>query len=173
MNFIELAKSRFSCRDYKPQKIEKHKLIALMEAAQIAPSANNQQPWFFYVVQDDEILLQKLKSSYHRQWFETAPAAIVCCADKNAAWVRKYDGKNHSDVDVSIAIDHLTLMSTDLGLATCWICNFDKHIVAQTLGLASNIEPVAILSLGYPNTQPDKNRFAIKRKNLEQIAKFL
>ena len=173
MNFIDLAKLRFSCRDYKNQKIEKQKLYELMEVAQIAPSANNQQPWLFFVIQDDENLLENVKKAYPREWFNTAPAAIICCADKDAAWVRKSDGKNHSDIDISIAIDHLTLMATDLGLATCWICNFDTHSIAQTLNLPANIEPVAILSLGYPNSQPDINRFETKRKKIEQITKFL
>lgn len=173
MNFIEIAKSRFSCRDYKNQKIEKHILLELMEAARIAPSANNQQPWFFYIVQEDENLLGLIKSSYQREWFSSAPAAIVCCAIKDSAWIRKSDNKNHSNIDATIAIDHLTLMAADMGLATCWICNFDVDAIKKALTLPQNIEPIALLSLGYPNTQANTDRFLQKRKNLEQITKFL
>lgn len=173
MNFIEIAKNRYSCRNYKSQKVEKQKLIELLEAARIAPSANNQQPWFFYIIQDDENLLNKIKQAYPRPWFESAPAAIVCCADTSKAWTRKSDGKNHAEIDVSIAIDHLTLQATSLGLATCWICNFDMNKVVEALNLPQNLIPIAILSLGYPNDLPDLERFTIKRKKLEEISKFM
>lgn len=173
MNFIDLAKNRFSCRAYESKEIEEKKLKLVIEAARIAPSANNQQPWFFYVVQNDKEMLQKMHDSYHREWFNDAPAVIVCCANTNDAWVRKSDNKNHSDVDISIAIDHITLAATDLGLATCWVCNFYVDKVQEYLNLPENMKPVALISLGYPKTKANTERFEKGRKQINEIAKFL
>ena len=173
MNFLELAKKRFSCRSYQTKEIENEKIAEIIEAARIAPSANNTQPWFFYVAKEDKKMLKKVHGSYHREWFNDAPVVIVCCADKNAAWERASDGKNHSDIDISIAIDHITLAATDLGLATCWVCNFYVDVVNDIFNLPDNIEPVALISLGYSKTEADVNCFEKKRKSTEEIARFL
>ncbi|MCT4602113.1 MAG: nitroreductase family protein, partial [Marinifilum sp.] len=76
------------------------------------------------------------------------------------------DGKDHTDIDASIAIDHMTLQATELGLGTCWICNFYVEKCKDFFQLPDHIEPIAILSLGYPN---DDKMPAKKRKSLEEI----
>ena len=171
MTFIDIAKRRFSCRSYSDTPVENEKIMQIMEAARIAPSANNFQPWYFYAVSNDKALLAKVHETYHREWFN-APAVIVACAEKNKAWVRKSDGKNHAEIDVSIAIDHITLAASDLGLATCWICNFYVDKVKELFKMPDNIEPIALIPLAYCNNEPDINRFDKKRKNLNEIAKF-
>ena len=173
MNFLELAKSRFSCRSYLSKPVEKEKLLQVMEAARIAPSAVNIQPWLFYVVCEDKEMLAKMHKSYHREWFKTAPVVIVCCADKEKAWKRAADGKNHSDIDISIAIDHITLAATDLGLCTCWVCNFYVDKVSEFLNLPENIEPVALIPLGYSEMTAATNRFENTRKPFDEVVKFL
>ncbi len=172
MNFIDLAKNRFSCRSYQEKDVENEKLEQIIEAARIAPSAKNIQPWYFYVVKNDKKMLEKIYGSYKKDWIREAPVVIVCCADKNQAWVRPQDGKNHSNVDASIAIDHITLAATELGLATCWICYFDVEKVRTDLALPEHIEPVALLPLGYPKVEPAKE-FNKKRKSIDEIAKFM
>ena len=171
--FIDLAKNRFSCRSYKSKPVEEDKIQKIIEAARIAPSANNKQPWYFYVVSKDKDLLNKIHNAYHREWFNDAPVVVVACADIESAWVRKSDQRNHAVVDVSIAIDHITLAATDLELSTCWICNFDIAPVKEALNLSSKIEPIALIPVGYCNTKADVNRFVQKRKTTEEIAKFL
>ncbi|MBN2892266.1 MAG: nitroreductase family protein [Bacteroidales bacterium] len=171
MNFIELAKSRFSCRSYLDKPVENEKIMQVIEAARIAPSACNIQPWYFYVIKDDKDLLNKIHESYYRDWFNEAPVVIVCCADVNQAWVRKEDGKNHSDIDISIAIDHITLAATDLDLATCWVCNFYVDKVKEYLNLPEHLEPVALLSLGYPKEDKIK-KMEKGRKSIDDIVEF-
>ncbi len=165
MNFIELAKKRYSVRAYKNQPVEEDKLMAVLEAGRIAPSAVNFQPWHFIVVKDAEYI-NAFYEVYHREWFKQAPLYIVVCGDHKQAWKRKADGKDHADIDASIAIDHMTLAATDLGLGTCWICNFEVEKCREKLDLPEKIEPIAILSLGYPEGDeiPEK-----KRKAMDEI----
>jgi len=171
--FLDIAKKRFSCRSYLDKPVEKEKIRTIIEAARIAPSANNKQPWFFYVISEDKNLLSKVHQTYHREWFNDAPVVIVAFADKENAWIRGSDGKNHSDIDVAIAIDHMTLAAADLGLATCWICNFYVEKVKALFNLSKNFEPIALIPVAYCKTKTDINRFDKKRKKTEQIAKFL
>lgn len=72
----------------------------------------------------------------------------------------KLDNKDHTDVDVSIAVEHLCLAAAEQGLGTCWVCNFDVPLCKEILGLPANIEPVALVPVGYPASQevPEKNR---------------
>ena len=123
MSFLNLAKRRYSSRKYDLKQIEKEKLEIVLEASRVSPSAANRQPWFFIVVREKENL-KKVSDCYHREWLYDAQTIIIACADHENSWKRA-DGKDHADIDVSIAVDHMTLAATDLVLATCWICNFD------------------------------------------------
>lgn len=165
MNFTLLAQSRFSVRKYKSTPIEKEKLIKVLDAARIAPSAVNFQPWHFIVVNDIEKLNQ-LYTIYNREWIKEAPMVIVACSDHSQSWKRSVDGKDSADIDLAIAVDHMTLMATELGLGTCWVCNFDASKCSTILKLPENIEPVVLIPLGYPDVIPANK----KRKTLSEIA---
>jgi len=166
--FIDLAKQRFSCRDYSTKEIENEKIKQVLEHARIAASACNLQPWFFYVVKSKEAL-EKTHKTYSREWFTKAPVVIIACANTANAWIRKNDKKNHAEIDLSIAIDHITLAATDLGLATCWICAFDSEMTRELFSIPQNLEPVALIPLGYSNVEPNINRFEKERKKLDEI----
>ncbi|MFC2106891.1 nitroreductase family protein [Bacteroidota bacterium] len=170
MDFIDLAKKRFSSRNYSPEKVERDLLLSVLDAGRIAPSAANKQPWIFILLIDAESLNQ-LSASYDRGWFKTAPAAIVICGDHRQSWKRS-DGKDHCDIDTAIATDHITLAAADKGLATCWICNFDKEKCKEVLNLPDHIEPTVILSIGYPLDNKDTNRHTEDRKPLDKIVYF-
>ncbi|PKQ61590.1 nitroreductase [Labilibaculum filiforme] len=165
MNFKELTRQRYSVRSYLPKEIEQEKLIAILEAGRIAPSASNKQAWHFIVVREPENH-NKFAEIYHRDWFNQAPVYIVICGDHSQTWKRNEDGKDHCDIDAAIAIDHMTLQATELGLGTCWICNFQVRKCIDFFNLPDRIEPIAILSLGYPSdiVTPEK-----KRKSLDEI----
>jgi nitroreductase len=171
MTFIELAKRRYSCRNYDSRPVEQDKLDLILEAGRIAPSAVNYQPWHFIVIREKGNL-KKIHDTYHREWFQAAPCVIVVCGDHDQSWERKQDGKDHCDIDIAIAVDHMTLQATELGLATCWICNFDKDKTTQTLNLTSYLEPIVILPVGYPLDKPDPSRHVEKRKKMQDIISF-
>ncbi|NOU61909.1 nitroreductase family protein [Marinifilum caeruleilacunae] len=165
MDLRTIIENRYSVRSYQTKEVEEEKLIKILEAGQLAPSAVNFQPWHFIVVREEENH-QKVSEIYHREWFKEAPVYIIICGDHQAAWKRKEDGKDHTDVDAAIAIDHMTLQATELGLGTCWICNFYVEKCREYFQLPEHIEPIAILSLGYPN---DDKIPAKKRKTLDEI----
>ena len=169
--FLELAKHRFSSRKYKDKPVEREKVLKVLEAARIAPSAANRQPWKFVVFTEKESL-QTAYQMYHREWFSTAPVVIVACAETDKAWVRPEDNKNHADVDLSIAVDHMTLQATELGLSTCWICNFYVEKTRELLNLPKNVEPIAILSLAYPDDEANPNRHDTQRKPIDEIVSW-
>lgn len=114
MSFLELTKKRYSVRKYKDEPVEREKLLQVLEAARYAPSACNYQPWHFIVVTDEE-LKNRIAETYPRDWFREAPVVIVACGDHSASWKRG-DGKDHCDVDLAIAIEHMALAAADLGL---------------------------------------------------------
>ncbi|MBL6964174.1 MAG: nitroreductase family protein [Bacteroidetes bacterium] len=168
MTFIDLAKKRYSCRHYLKKEVEESKLVQILEAARIAPSAANRQPWIFLVIRDPEIR-RMMHSTYKRDWFTNAPVIVVACAENKQAWVRNSDSKNHADVDVSIAVDHMTLAATDLGLASCWICAFDPVLCHELLELPDHLVPVALLPIGYPGDSADVDRHNRQRKPFEEV----
>jgi len=167
MKFIKLAKKRYSCRDYKPEPIEEEKLMTVLEAARVAPSACNLQPWRFIVIREKNNL-EKVCSTYKREWIKTAPAIIIVCGDHEESWKRS-DHKDHCDIDVSIAIDHITLQAAELDLATCWVCNFDTMKCAELFELPSQLEPVALIPIGYPNDSKSAERHDNDRKTIDKI----
>lgn len=169
MSFLKLARSRYSSRKYKPVTVSREDLDYVLEAGRVAPSACNNQPWVIYIA-DREDQRSRIHECYPAAWFRTAPVILVICGDHSRSWVRS-DGKDHCDIDAAILADHMTLAATDRGLATCWICAFDRGKCEKALGLPSNLEPMVILSLGYPADEGDPDRHDRQRKTLEQIVK--
>lgn len=166
-SFIDLARRRYSCRSYKNQDVPRDLIERIIEAARIAPSAVNNQPWFFIVI-SEEPLKKMVTSCYSRNWIESAPVIIVACGNHSQSW-RRADGKDHCDIDMAIAIDHLMLAATDNGLATCWVCKFDAMKCSGFLELPSHITPIAIIPIGYPNDTVNPDRHKDKRKTLDEI----
>ncbi len=160
MEYFELIKKRYSVRAYQSKPVEDEKLQKVLEAANIAPTASNRQPFGFIVVHTQGRELE-LKRIYRPEWFYQAPIVICGCALPDEAWSRK-DGKNYGEVDTTIAMDHLILAAADLGLGTCWIAAFDPSIAREVLGLPENVEPIAFTPLGYPADDPvPKSRKAL------------
>ena len=166
--FMKLINDRYSCRGFKADTpVDKSTVVEVIEAARLAPSATNRQPWTFVAVTDFETRSRLLAKS--RQTFIDAPVLIVACGHHSEAWHRPSDGKDHTDVDVSIAIEHLCLAASSLGLGSCWVCSFDVEAARQSLCLPDDVEPVALIPLGYPinDAVPEK-----KRKSIDQILKW-
>ena len=102
MDFLNLAKERFSARAFSAQAVEEDKVNYLLECAQRAPSACNKQPWHFVVAQTEEAR-QKVQQCYNREWMRQAPLYIIIYAANDKAWVREEDGKSHAYIDAAIA----------------------------------------------------------------------
>ena len=166
MEFTDLIQKRYSVRAYKPDPVEDSKLHAVLEAARLAPTAANRQP-FQIVVVHTAGREKELQRIYSRAWFTQAPLLICICGVPAQAWVRK-DGKNYADVDVTIAMDHLILAAANLGLGTCWVAAFDPPAAREILRLPDDVEPIAFTPLGYPADQPGSK----DRKALSQLVRY-
>jgi nitroreductase len=161
MGFGELIRTRYSVRAYQSTPIADGVLSQVLEAAQLAPTAANRQA-FQLVVIHTAGREAELKRIYDRDWFVQAPVVLCACGLPADNWVRR-DAKNYNDVDVAIAMDHLILAATHLGLGTCWVGAFDPMAAREVLGLPAGVEPIAFTPLGYPADQPrPKQRKAIR-----------
>ena len=165
MEFYEVISKRRSIRAYKKDPVEDSKLSRILNAARLAPTAANRQPYSLIVVKDEETKL-KLKDAYSQEWFFTAPVIICACALPDDAWKRN-DGKGYVDVDVAIAMDHLILAASAEGLGTCWIAAFKPEVVREVLNIPDNMEPLVLTPLGYPETIPEPTF----RKPLEEMVR--
>ena len=145
MNFLELAKERYSVRKYASTTVEASKLENILEAGRVAPTAANKQPQRFLVISSSEGLTKLSKAAN----IHGAPLAVVVCAMKDTAWKRPQDGHLMVDIDTTIATTHMMLQAWSEGVGSCWITWFDPAIVRSEFSLPDNVVPVNILSLGY------------------------
>lgn len=162
MDFKTLCQARYSVRAYKQEAVPADKLEYIKECTRLAPSAVNRQPWHFITCSSAESR-SLLHQCYDREWFKEAPIYILVCENRQEAWTRRYDEKNHADIDAAIAIEHLCLAAAEQGLGTCWVCNFRVQLCHELLQLPEHLYPVAIIPLGYPATDevPEKARKAM------------
>ncbi len=166
MDFIELINKRYSVRSYKSTPIEDDKLLYVLNAARLAPTASNRQPFQIIVVhtmgREEELL-----TIYQRDWFVQAPLIICVCGLPANAWIRR-DNKLYLDVDIAIVTDHMILAATELGLGTCFIAAFDAVNARKVMSLPEDVEPILFTPLGYPDDSP-----RIKtRKNLDELVRY-
>lgn len=166
MEFIEIAKKRYSVRSYKDKKVEAEKLDQILEAAHVAPTAADRQPVRLIVVQDEEGLEKIGKGAD----IYGAPLAVIVCADHGRAWTRPYDGKKTTDIDAAILTDHMMLAATALGLGSVWICYFRPDVIRAEFGLPEGLEPINILAIGYPDgAAADPERHAQTRIPVDEL----
>lgn len=153
MEYSELVTARYSVRAYRPDPVEDAKLQAVLEAARLAPTAANRQP-FQLIVLHTAGREEEIGRIYRRPWFVQAPLVIAVCAISSQAWVRESDRFNARLIDAAIVADHLILAAANLGLGTCWIAAFNVEAARSVLQLPEEVEPVIFTPLGYPADQP-------------------
>lgn len=147
MDVFEVIRARKSVRKYKPGPIADADLGKILEAARLAPSAGNRQPWRFIIVQD-EIRKKSVAEAANSQAFLKDAAAIVvasCDPDASAKWCEK---------DTMIALEHIALAATALGYGNCWIGAFNEDELKRLLKIPEKIKIVALLPIGTPNEKP-------------------
>jgi nitroreductase len=167
MDVFEAIQNRKSVRSYELTPVPKKTLTKLLEAARVAPSANNTQPWHFIVVIDTEKRKELSKGTYAK-FLVNVPVVIVACGDMKASpdWYA---------VDTSLALENMVLAATGEGLGTCYVGSFNEGQVKKLLGIPENFCVIALLAVGYPR---EKEGFTTKiyrlanrkRKKLQEIA---
>lgn len=166
MEYSALIRERHSVRAYRSDPVEDEMLAQVLEAARMAPTTANRQP-FQLVVIHTAGRKQDLMRIYPRDWFTQAPLVICACGVPSQGWVHR-DGKTYWEVDVAIAMDHLILAAANLGLGTCWIAAFDRQAARDVLGLPNDVEPLLFTPLGYPADKAGPKM----RKSIEQLVRY-
>lgn len=150
MDFFKLASERYSVRKFENKHIEQEIIDKILACSHIAPTGCNYQPQRILVLNTDEAL-EKLKKCT-KCHFE-APTAMLVCYNKDESWVRKYDGALSAPVDAAIVTTHLQLMAYSLGIGSTWVMHFDPFAMREEFNIPENIEPLALLVMGYPHQE--------------------
>jgi len=177
-SFLDLVETRQSVRRYKPDKVENEKLKRCLEAARLAPSASNSQPWTFVIIDQPE-----LKEKVARQTFDTivsfnkfvleAPALLVMVIEKPklvtqiGATIKK---REFPLIDIGIAAEHFCLQATDEGLGTCMIGWFNERSIKKLLQIPAKKNIGLIITLGYP--ADGYNLREKSRKAFEEVVRY-
>lgn len=163
MDVYEAIRKRKSVRKYMEKEVEQEKLMRILEAARLAPSAANKQEWRFVVVRDKEKRQKLSEAAKNQRFVAEAPIVIVCCAETD--YHEMTCGQLCYPIDVAIAIDHMTLIAVEEGLGTCWIGAFFEDKVKSMLNIPDDIRVVELLTLGYPKDDSikEKSRLALER----------
>lgn len=168
MKVLDVIQKRRSVRKYKEDPIPEKDLMRVLEAARLAPSGKNFQPWKFIIVKD-KALKEKLAQASAGQFFMAeAPIIIVGCGFPDNCYAHMGRYMKSWSVDVTIALEHLILQAQEEGLGTCWIGSFEEEEVKAILNIPENVKVLALTPLGYPDEIP---RFR-GRKILDEIVSY-
>jgi nitroreductase len=168
MEVFEAIQKRHSVRAYESTSIPEEKLMRILEAGRLAPSAGNIQPWHFIVVRDFE-KRKKLAEARWAKFLAESPIVIVGCGDQKASprWFM---------VDVAIAMQNMVLTAVSEGLGTCWVGSFNEDEVRRMLKIPDNYRIVALLAIGYPREKFNLTEKVLhlirRRKKIEEIISF-
>jgi nitroreductase len=163
MNVFDAIKTRRSIRSFDDKPIEEEKLLRVLEAGRLAPSAKNLQEWRYVIIKDKELRRKIAVASNNQYFIAEAPVVIVGCAT-NVDYVLSC-GQPAYAIDVTISMDHMTLQAVEEGLGTCWIGAFKEEEVKKILNIPKEMRVVEIMPLGYPKFTPAPK----PRKKLEEI----
>lgn len=175
----DIISKRRSVRNYKSDPVEKEKLMQIFEAARLAPSACNAQPWKFVVVEDPQLKEDVVKKGLNNlvvpnKWAASAPVVIAVCS-KTKFFVHnvaeKIQDVDYHLIDLGIACEHLVLKAEELGLGTCYIGWFRGKEIKKILNLPGSYTVECLIILGYPR-DADKERKPTPRKTIEEIVEF-
>lgn len=168
MDFRQLSGARYSARAYRPDPVPEALLLEVLEAARLAPSACNRQP-FRVIVLTTRGREADLLRVYPKPWFVAAPLVLAVCSVPSEAWTRsRHDGWSAAETDATIATDHMLLAAADRGLGTCWVAAFDPAAAREVLGLPGDAVPVAFTPLGWPADAP----WPKERRPLDELVRY-
>ena len=175
--FMDLVRKRRSIRTYLDKPVPKEDLLRCIEAARLAPSACNSQPWKFIIVDEPRLVKMICEKAFSgvysiNKFAKDAPVLIVVVSEKEKFASKMggyFRGTNYCLLDIGIACEHLILEATELGIGTCWLGWFNEKSVKKTLKVPRNKKIDAIISMGY---RKEDKPVLKARKSLEEISLF-
>ncbi|MDD4212613.1 MAG: nitroreductase family protein [Bacilli bacterium] len=169
MDFLELAKARYSVRKFSSEPVRKVDLNLILKAGHLAPTACNKQPQHIIVIDTTEGLSQLKKCTTSH--FNCSLAFLVCY-DTTQCWVREFDGKNSGEVDASIVATHMMLEAASIGVGSTWVMHFIPEAIVEEFSLPPHIIPVAILVMGYPALDAHPSSLHHKFRDEKELIHF-
>lgn len=171
MNFLELAKARYSVRSFKKDDIEESKLNDILEAGRVAPSACNKQPQKIFVVKSEEARAKL--ASVCRFTFD-APVVLVVCYDKERSWQNDLmPGYNSGETDAAIVCTHMMLEAWEQGIASCWVGWFNADEIAKALSLPENLCVCSLLPIGYATDDAVPTKLHTRIREFDDTIAFM
>ena len=175
MDLLDAIRSYHPCRQYASKPIPSEKLKAVLAAARLAPSQNNQQPWRFVVVQDDEVKRKLAQACIRGRLVAEAPVAVVAFTVEEDVPLTIGGFISAYPLDVAVAISHFQLAATAEGLGTTWLVDFHEDKVRAVLGVPEGIHPIAVIPIGFsaePNNGARTGTAGEGRKSPDEIISY-
>ena len=173
MTFDDIVRKRRSVRSFQSTPVTREDILAMGESARLAPSACNSQTWRFIAVSDpariQRICDEAMRAGIRNPWLREAPLIIAGCSKLDLIanrFGRAISGIDYYRIDMGIAMEHIVLKATELGLGTCWIGWFNARKARRILGIPRGIRLLALLAVGYPKKSPPPRH---DRKPLDEI----
>ncbi len=157
MALLDLIKHRKSVRNFLDRPVEREKIMLCLEAARLAPSTSNSQPWRFVVVDDKQLKNKLCDAAFGGLYFinsfcKTAPVIVVIISEKSKFLTRiggMFRGVKYYLIDIGITGEHFVLQAEELGLGTCWIGWFNERAVKSVLNIPQHKKIDVLIALGY------------------------
>lgn len=166
MDFIKMAKDRFSTRRFSDKEVSKEIESLIIETARVAPTSHNSQGFRLYVIHSDkrdEVFEGAVVHNFK------APLNIVVVADYEETFKRPIDGFDFAETDAAIVATHIMFAAESLGLQSCWVCNFDPIKLGKNLNLSEHEKALNIMEIGYIAEKGTPSLLHQKRKTIEEI----
>ncbi|WP_297965888.1 nitroreductase family protein [uncultured Anaerovibrio sp.] len=170
MEFTDVIRNRYSCKNFSDRQVEADKLQAILAAGRLAPTAKNLQEQRIYVIQSAEGLAKIDKVTPCRYG---APTVLLVAFDKDNVFTYPDSERDSGVEDAAIVATHMMLAATNEGVDSCWLNYFNPDAVARAFDLPDNEEVLMLLDLGYAaaDAKPLPNHFS--RKTIEETVKYI
>ena len=169
MDFLKLAEERYSVRSFTDKAVTQEDLDKILKAGHLAPTACNFQPQRILVIRSEEAI-EKLKGCTRCHF--NASTALLVCYSKEACWKRKYDGAYSGQIDASIVTTHMMLEAANIGVGSTWVMHFNPTAMREAFLIPEDLEPVALLVMGYPAEDAAPISMHSEFKELNEIVKY-
>jgi len=169
MEFEKLISERYSVRSFKPEHLPQEVIDKILDAGHKAPTGCNYQPQRILVLNTDESI-NKLRGCTKCHF--GAPTAMLICHNKNESWRRPYDGALSSPVDAVIVTTHMMLAAHNIGVGSCFVMHFNPCAMCEAFGIPENIEPTALLVLGYPSDNAKPLDLHYKNRPIDEVVYY-
>ena len=166
MDFEKIISERYSVRNFKNTPLMQEDIDSILKAGHLAPTGCNYQTQRILVIKSDEAI-EKLKKCSKCHF--DAPCAMLVCYNRDESWVRPYDKAISAPVDAAIVTTHMMLQAQNIGVGTCWVMHFNPTAIKEEFNIPENIEPLALLVMGYPPEDAKPIEMHYKYRPIDEV----